>query len=243
MFPASSVQTVKMVMTQLKSTVDNLKAINVEIEPQIEESVQRLQDLTRNLQERHREGTLRSDRETFSILTATGTLPGNPPHDDATRATAKSRMKYYFHLFHSAIGEEEQEDFRTIPIYPTHAEFHQDEKPFLRQNVTSQSYMSTHLYLDTHFRLMREDFVRPLRDGIQYLLMKAGGRDGLQRNARFDDIRVYFDTQLLVPKFTRSGIAYVVQFDSKPFQVRIMTEIDCWLPLSRKNTWRPRQSD
>lgn len=87
--------------------------------------------------------------------------------------------------------------------------------------------MSTHLYLDTHFRLMREDFVRPLRDGIQYLLMKAGERDGLQRNARFDDIRVYFDTQIMVPKYTRSGIAYVVQFDVKPFHVRIMTEIDC----------------
>lgn len=69
--------------------------------------------------------------------------------------------------------------------------------------------------------------MRPLRDGIQYLLMKAGERDGLQRNARFDDIRVYFDTQIMVPKYTRSGIAYVVQFDVKPFHVRIMTEIDC----------------
>lgn len=87
--------------------------------------------------------------------------------------------------------------------------------------------MSTHLYLDTHFRLMREDFVRPLRDGIQFLLMNVGGREGLQRNTRFDDIRVYFDTQLLVPKFTRSGIAYLVQFDTKPFKVKITTEIDC----------------
>lgn len=119
------------------------------------------------------------------------------------------------------LGEEDLGDFRAIPIYPTHAEFHKDEKPFLRQNLTSQSYLSTHLYLDTHFRLMREDFVRPLRDGIQYLLMKAGGRNGLQRNTHFDNIRVYFDTRLLVPKCTRSGIAYIVQFDVKPFRVRI----------------------
>lgn len=216
-----------MIMTQLKSTIDILKAIDLEIEPELEESVQRLQDLTKDLQERHREGTLRSDKDTFSILPATGTIPGNPPHCDAAKATAKSRMKYYFHFFHSPIGEEEQEDFRTIPIYPTHAEFHQNEKPFLRQNLTSQSYMSTHLYLDTHFRLMREDFVRPLRDGIQYLLLNVGGREGLQRNTHFDDIRVYFDTQLLVPKFTRSGIAYLVQFDTKPFKVKITTEIDC----------------
>lgn len=227
MFPASSVQTVRLVMTQLKSTIDNLKVLGVKIEPQIEENVQRLQDRTRDLQQRQREGTLRSDKDTYSILPANGTIPGNPPHCDAAKATAQSKIKHHFHFFHSPIGEEEQEDFRTIPIYPTHAEFHQDKKPFLRQNVTSQSYMSTHLYLDTHFRLMREDFVRPLRDGIQYLLMKAGGRGGLQRNTRFDDITVYFDTRLLVPKFTRSGIAYVVQFDSKPLKVRIMTKIDC----------------
>lgn len=84
--------------------------------------------------------------------------------------------------------------------------------------------MSSNLYLDTHFRLMREDFVRPLRDGIQYLLMQAGGREGLRRNAHFDEIRVYFDTKLLLPKFTRSGIAHVVQFDVKPLKVRRTTD-------------------
>lgn len=90
--------------------------------------------------------------------------------------------------------------------------------------------MSTQLYLDTHFRLMREDFVRPLRDGIQYLLLNhvgVGGGGRLQRNARFDDIRVYFNTRLLMPKCTRSGIAYIVQFDIQPLRVRQMFEIDC----------------
>lgn len=88
-------------MTQLKSTVDNLKAIGVEIEPQLEESVQRLEDLIRDLQGRHREGTLRSDKDTFSILPASGAIPGNPPHHDAAaKATAKSRIKYCFRFFH-----------------------------------------------------------------------------------------------------------------------------------------------
>lgn len=83
-----------MIMTQLKSTIDSLKAIDLEIEPELEESVQRLQDLTKDLQERHREGTLHSDKDTFSLLPATGTIPGNPPHYDAAKASAKSRMKY-----------------------------------------------------------------------------------------------------------------------------------------------------
>lgn len=88
MFPASSVQTARMVLTQLKSTIDNLKAIGVDIDAQIEESMQRLQDLIRDLQERHRDGTLRSDRDTFAILPAHGPNPGNPPYFVAAKATA-----------------------------------------------------------------------------------------------------------------------------------------------------------
>lgn len=99
MFPASSVQTVRMIMTQLKSTIDNRIAIDLQIEPQIEESMQRLQDLTRDLQERHREGTLRSDRDTFAMLPASGTDPGNLPQCVAAKATAKSRIKHYFIFF------------------------------------------------------------------------------------------------------------------------------------------------
>lgn len=122
-------------------------------------------------------------------------------------------------------GEEDLADFRTIPIYPTPEEFHQDQKPFLRPNLTSQRYTNTHLYLDTHFRLLREDFVRPLHDGIQQLLRSQAGEGGNKtplKAKHFDDIRVYFDTKLVVPKCTITGLAYIVQFDVQPLQVILL---------------------
>lgn len=124
-------------------------------------------------------------------------------------------------------GAGDQQDFRTIPIYPTPEEFHEDQRPFLRPNLTSQRYTSAHIYLDTHFRLLREDFVRPLRDGIQQLLNSqgnAGARDQLLRTKHFDDIRVYFDTQVLFPTCTTTGIAHTVKFNTEPLKVNIMMD-------------------
>ncbi|XP_026856434.2 NFX1-type zinc finger-containing protein 1 [Electrophorus electricus] len=118
------------------------------------------------------------------------------------------------------IGNEAgEDDFRSMAVYPTPEEFHQDQKPLLRPNVMWQSYPSAHIYLDTHFRLLREDFVRPLREGIRQLLESQHDESGEpMRKRRFDDIRVYFDTRVIVPLCTPSGIAYKVQFDPRPLQ-------------------------
>ncbi|XP_076869960.1 NFX1-type zinc finger-containing protein 1 [Brachyhypopomus gauderio] len=118
------------------------------------------------------------------------------------------------------IGDEPGgDDFRIMTIYPTPEEFRQEEKPFLRPNIMSQSYQSTQIYLDTHFRLLREDFVRPLREGIRELLESYQDESGVpMRKKRFDDIRVYFDTRLIAPICTSSGIAYKVKFDAQPLQ-------------------------
>ena len=59
------------------------------------------------------------------------------------------------------------DDFRSLQIYP---EFHEiaDKmyKPFLRRNVIEGAYRNVEHYLDVHFRLLREDFIAPLREGI-----------------------------------------------------------------------------
>ncbi|KAM9361314.1 NFX1-type zinc finger-containing protein 1 [Symphorus nematophorus] len=186
MFPASSVLAGSLLLTQLQASINSLKTAGVEIQPQMEERIEGLKGLIRHLQERSREGTLRSDKDNYALLSG-----------------------------------EDQQDFRTIPIYPTPDEFHQDHRPFLRPNLTSQRYTNTHLYLDTHFRLLREDFVRPLREGIQQLLwnqMDMGRVGSPLKMKRFDDIRVYFDTKLVVPKCTQTGLAYIVQFDIQPLQ-------------------------
>ncbi|XP_045385200.1 NFX1-type zinc finger-containing protein 1 [Lemur catta] len=113
-------------------------------------------------------------------------------------------------------AENHVESYRTMPIYPTYNEVHLDERPFLRPNIISGKYDSTAIYLDTHFRLLREDFVRPLREGILELLQSF--EDQYLRKRKFDDIRIYFDTRIITPMCSSSGIVYKVQFDTKPLK-------------------------
>lgn len=102
-------------------------------------------------------------------------------------------------------------DFREMTIFP---DVQQDilarAKPFLRPNKTRGGYDDTGHYLDVQFRLLREDFIQPLRKGIrEYLdLQRADGR-----NVRLSDIRVYHDVSVLVPVCTHSGIQYRIRFD------------------------------
>lgn len=57
--------------------------------------------------------------------------------------------------------------------------------------------------------------------------------DALKKQ-HFDDIRVYFDTKLIVPKCTHTGLAYVVQFDVTPLKVSLCLEIFDFL-INMKN--------
>uniref|UniRef100_A0A8C1SPB0 Zinc finger, NFX1-type containing 1 n=1 Tax=Cyprinus carpio TaxID=7962 RepID=A0A8C1SPB0_CYPCA len=189
MFPQSSIQSVSMLVALLKPTVNQLRASGVDILPSTNEDLERVQGLVAHLQEKSREGTLRSDN--YSFLAA---------DEDAPPGEA---------------------DFRTMSIYPTLEEFHLDQKPFLRPNIMSQSFQNARIYLDTHFRLLREDFVRPLREGVKEILRNQHSEtvDGIpMKKRRFNDIRVYFDTRLVLPLCTPTGIAYKVQFDPRPLQ-------------------------
>ncbi|XP_033009836.1 LOW QUALITY PROTEIN: NFX1-type zinc finger-containing protein 1 [Lacerta agilis] len=107
----------------------------------------------------------------------------------------------------------EEGEYRAMSIYPTYEEVIHGQKPFLRPNLISQPYESPAVYLDTHFRLLREDFVRPLREGILQFLQSL--EDAGPGRRRFDDIRVYLNARVLAPLCSRTGIDYKVHFDSK----------------------------
>ncbi|XP_027002552.1 NFX1-type zinc finger-containing protein 1 [Tachysurus fulvidraco] len=189
MFPSSSICTISMLLALVKTVVNHLRASGIDILHTIDEGLDKIQSMVEHLQEKARDGTLRSDNYTVLI--------GN---DDTP---------------------EGEDDFRNMTIYPTPEEFRQDKKPFLRANIMSKSYPSTHIYLDTHFRLLREDFVRPLREGIRELLQSKQDEtlSGMPiRKKCFDDIRVYFDTRLVIPLCTPTGTAYRVQFDTRPLK-------------------------
>lgn len=191
MYPSSSIRSISMLVALLKPVVNQLRASGIDIQNTIDEDLEKIQGMVEHLQEKARDGTLRSDN--YTILMGSDDTP------------------------------EGEEDFRNMTIYPTPEEFHQDQKPFLRANFMEQSYPSVHVYLDTHFRLLREDFVRPLREGIRELLQSKHDEtlSGVPiRKRRFDDIRVYFDTRLVMPLCTPTGTAYRVQFDTRPLEVR-----------------------
>lgn len=59
------------------------------------------------------------------------------------------------------------DDYKECSIIPSIAELKSDQQTFLRTNKTSGAYIDANHYLDVQFRLLREDFVRPLKIGIQ----------------------------------------------------------------------------
>ena len=101
-------------------------------------------------------------------------------------------------------------DFRELSVIPTQEDILTGEKPFLRRNKIDGSYHDAEHYLDVQFRLLREDFVRPLREGIAQLLERIGS----SRIGALQDIRVYKDVRLLYPVCTSNGLQYKVQFDN-----------------------------
>ena len=103
------------------------------------------------------------------------------------------------------------ENFREIPIFPITDDVHTNDKPFLRANKQKGKYNDLEHYLDVQFRLLREDFMGPLRAGIrEYLEQKQHGQAGRKR---FENIKVYFDVQLLCPVCTPRGITYRMKFN------------------------------
>uniref|UniRef100_UPI00398E6CFF NFX1-type zinc finger-containing protein 1-like n=1 Tax=Pristiophorus japonicus TaxID=55135 RepID=UPI00398E6CFF len=174
-YPASAFLEVSLLATLVQSTSKYLQSIGIPVSVETETSLQNLQQMVAILQEKKRDGKLKSDTYTYFM---------GP----------------------------EVANFRLIPIYPTYDDIHLIVKPYVRPNIITGKYPDTHTYLDTHFRLLREDFVRPLRDGISKLL--TYDQKDLKKK-QIDDIRIYFNAHILGPLCTHNGVFYRVQFDIK----------------------------
>ena len=103
--------------------------------------------------------------------------------------------------------DEPPEPFTDLPILPTRDELSKSsEKVYLRPNIVCGGYKSWDHYFDIQFRLLREDFVRPLREGIE-----AYCSTGSTRN--ISDIRVYSNARILNPVCLFTGLGFDVKFD------------------------------
>ncbi|KAK7497647.1 hypothetical protein BaRGS_00011042 [Batillaria attramentaria] len=98
--------------------------------------------------------------------------------------------------------------FTEIPIFPTHADLNWDQKPFLRPNKAFGAYRDVKHYLDVQFRLLREDYIRPLREGFkEYRQMRDTGS-----TKRCRDLRIYRSVEI-VGMTGGDSLEHVIQFD------------------------------
>ncbi|XP_077125738.1 NFX1-type zinc finger-containing protein 1-like isoform X2 [Ranitomeya variabilis] len=100
------------------------------------------------------------------------------------------------------------DDFRGVSVFPTHDDICMKGNPRLAPNIIDGSYPDVTSYLNTHFSLLREDFIGPLRDGISQYLRAQSDED-------VNDIRLYFNVSILESFCVQSGIVYQVQFSTQ----------------------------
>ena len=72
------------------------------------------------------------------------------------------------------------------------------------------TYENLDHYLDVQFRLLREDFVGPLRDGISNYMQVVAERG---KTKKLQDVRIYHSVALITPICGDSGICHQLQFD------------------------------
>ncbi|XP_066256208.1 NFX1-type zinc finger-containing protein 1-like isoform X2 [Euwallacea similis] len=103
-------------------------------------------------------------------------------------------------------------NYRDINIIPSIQEVVTPESPFLRENIIDKAYNSVDQYLDIQFRLLREDFVAPLRRGITTYLSNQAKPKKDQK--RVEDVRIYQHVRFLTVETINECNCYKVKFDT-----------------------------
>ena len=117
---------------------------------------------------------------------------------------------------------EPPQNFRALSIVPDATDL-LCSKPFLRKNITDGKFNDLEHYLDVQFRLLREDFVMPLRRGIRQLRKESDSlmpTKSADRPKRPKDISVYHKVTILHPVFNDNGRLYRLKFDKSHSSVK-----------------------
>ena len=110
-------------------------------------------------------------------------------------------------------GAEPPQNFRELSVIPQAADL--CFKPFLRENIIDRKFKDLDHYLDVQFRLLKEDFVMHLRDGIKQLTKENNSLETspAKKVKRADDVSVYNDVTVLHPVCNRKGQVYRIRFN------------------------------
>lgn len=98
-------------------------------------------------------------------------------------------------------------DFRDLSVYPTHEEL-VTSKTFLRTNIVEGAYENVDEYLDIQFRLLKEDFVAPLRESISSYLDQRLNK----HHSKISNIRIYPNSFFIQPYLLKSNMGVLVEF-------------------------------
>nr|XP_054769133.1 NFX1-type zinc finger-containing protein 1-like [Lytechinus pictus] len=105
-------------------------------------------------------------------------------------------------------------DFRHLEILPKVEEIQTGYQPFLRPHLTRGVYIDANHYLDVQFRLLKEDFIYPLRNGIsEYVTFKKNNPNG---RAKPQDVRIYEEVHYTYSSHDNSGISHYLSFKNLP---------------------------
>jgi len=102
------------------------------------------------------------------------------------------------------------EAFRRMSVVPTSNDLLDTRSQHLNKNVILGKYTGVKEYLDVQFSLLREDLIRPLREGLQQLLERR--QSGTTTHFK-TEWKVYKEVHIMSPKFGRRGISHRVTFD------------------------------
>ncbi|XP_057306393.1 NFX1-type zinc finger-containing protein 1-like isoform X2 [Hydractinia symbiolongicarpus] len=110
----------------------------------------------------------------------------------------------------SNIKKEEtpSQSFREMEVHPTEKEIHLRERPFLRAIKKRGCYNDGEHYLDVQYRLLKEDLISPLREGIHEVI------DNIPRRERKHALKVYTGIKVLYTNCTNQGLTYHIAFDT-----------------------------
>ena len=113
------------------------------------------------------------------------------------------------------------QNFRELSVIPSAADL-LCSRPFLRKNITDRRFNDLDHYLDVQFRLLREDFVMPLRDGIKQLTKDKDLLEPTTSNTspRANDVSVYHGVTVLYPVCNRKGRVFKIKFNQSHSKVR-----------------------
>lgn len=100
--------------------------------------------------------------------------------------------------------DEPCKNFRELSVYPTLNDL-EIEEPYLHPNIIKGPCRNVEHYLDVRFKLLREDFIVPLRNGIQSYKdpIHYKHRDTMN-NIHNNNIHVYNDKYLKKFQETKS---------------------------------------